>query len=146
MSNWYFSCYSLSPLSLIQSILFMRWAVDSSKVSLILLFCRLNECRSLSLLLSVMRTSLMTILLACTRLAPECPCHLMPESPKHGSELWSRWCWREVRDYLPQAAGYSPSNATHNTVGLLCHKGTLLAHGQPQVHQDPQGLSWKAVF
>jgi len=36
-------------------------------------------------------------------------------------------------------------NAPEGAAGLLCHKGTLLAHGQPAVHQDNQILFCRAA-
>ena len=35
-------------------------------------------------------------------------------------------------------------NAPQETIGLLGHQSTLLAHGQPVVHQDPQVLLCRA--
>jgi len=46
----------------------------------------------------------------------------------------------EGEDHLPQPAGHDFLNAPQDTIGLLGHKGTLLAHGQPVVLQDPQVL------
>ena len=37
---------------------------------------------------------------------------------------------------LPRPAGHTPPNASQNAIGLLGSQGTLLAHGQPVVHQD----------
>jgi len=34
------------------------------------------------------------------------------------------------------SSGNTPPNADQDTTGCLCCEGTLLAHGQPGVHQD----------
>ncbi|XP_052556631.1 uncharacterized protein LOC128089357 isoform X2 [Tympanuchus pallidicinctus] len=44
----------------------------------------------------------------------------------------------EGEDHLPQPAGHALFNAPQDAIGPLGHKGTLLAHGQPVVHQDTQ--------
>lgn len=38
------------------------------------------------------------------------------------------------------------SNAAPDTVRPLCGKGTLLPHGELDVHQDPQGFYCKTAF
>ena len=52
----------------------------------------------------------------------------------------------EGEDHLPQTAGNAVPNAPQDTVGLLGHKSTLLAHGQLVVHQDPHILLCRAAF
>jgi len=39
---------------------------------------------------------------------------------------------------LPRLAGHTPLNAPQDSIGLLGSQGTLLAHGQPVVHQHSQ--------
>lgn len=46
-------------------------------------------------------------------------------------------------DYFALSAVNAPPNAAQDATGLLCSKGTLLAHVQ-LVHQDPQVLFCKA--
>ena len=41
---------------------------------------------------------------------------------------------------IPRPAAHALCNAPQDTVGLAGHEGTLLAHGQPAGHQDPQVL------
>ncbi|KAK4828308.1 hypothetical protein QYF61_025320 [Mycteria americana] len=48
--------------------------------------------------------------------------------------------------HLPQPAGNTPPDAAQDTISLLCCKGTLLAHVQLGVHQDPQVLFCEAAF
>ena len=43
---------------------------------------------------------------------------------------------------LPHAVGHALFNAPQDTIGLLRHKSTLLAHGQPVVHHDTQVLKF----
>ena len=44
----------------------------------------------------------------------------------------------EGEDHLPWPAGHAPFNTPKDAIGLLCHQGTLLAHGESVAHQDPQ--------
>ncbi|XP_052520385.1 uncharacterized protein LOC128071565 isoform X3 [Tympanuchus pallidicinctus] len=44
----------------------------------------------------------------------------------------------EGEDHLPRPAGHALFSAPQYAIGPLGHKGTLLAHGQPVVHQDTQ--------
>ena len=39
---------------------------------------------------------------------------------------------------LPQPTNHTPSNTPQDATGVLGHKGTVLVHGHPAVHQDPQ--------
>lgn len=48
--------------------------------------------------------------------------------------------------HYPWPAGNPLPKAAQETIGLLCHEGTCLAHGQPGVQQDPQVLLCKAAF
>ena len=50
----------------------------------------------------------------------------------------------EGEDHHPQPAGHALPNAPQDTIGLLGHKATLLAHSQPVVHQDIQVLLCRA--
>jgi len=47
-------------------------------------------------------------------------------------------------DHFPQPVGHALSNTLQDTIGLLGHKGTLLAHGQAVAHQDPQVILCRA--
>ena len=44
----------------------------------------------------------------------------------------------EGKENLPRPAGHTPPNAPQDAIGLLGSQGTLLAHGQPVVHQHSQ--------
>jgi len=44
----------------------------------------------------------------------------------------------EGEENLPRPTGHTPLNAPQETIGLLGSQGTLLAHGQPVVHQHTQ--------
>ena len=39
---------------------------------------------------------------------------------------------------LFQPTNHTPSNTPQDAIGLLGHKGTVLVHGHPAVHQEPQ--------
>ena len=52
----------------------------------------------------------------------------------------------EGKENLPRPAGHTPPNASQDTIGLLGSQGTLLAHGQPVVHQDTQVPLHKAAL
>lgn len=69
--------------------------------------------------------------------------------------VWEAHNWTQHFRYGPARAEQRGRNAslhllaallTQATVCCLCHKGTLLAHVQVGVHQDPQDLAHKAVF
>jgi len=47
-------------------------------------------------------------------------------------------------NHLPWSAGHAPFNALQDPIGPLVHQGTLLAHHQPVIHQDPQILLCRA--
>ena len=51
----------------------------------------------------------------------------------------------EGRDYLPLSAGNAFPNAILDIISLRYSKGTLQAHGQLGVHQDPQVLFCRAA-
>ena len=44
----------------------------------------------------------------------------------------------EGEENFSQPINHPSSNTLQDTVGCLGHKGTVLAHGHPAVHQDPQ--------
>jgi len=48
----------------------------------------------------------------------------------------------EGEENLPRPAGHTPLNARQETIGLLRNQGTLLAHGQPVIHQE----RWRIHF
>jgi len=60
-------------------------------------------------------------------------------------QLWPHQDWVEGKEDLPQPAGNALCDVPLDPIGLLDHKGTLLAHGQPAVHQDSQVLC-RAAF
>lgn len=47
---------------------------------------------------------------------------------------------------IPPSSSNVLLKAAQRAVGCLCHEGILLAHSQSDVHQDPQGLLYKAAF
>jgi len=51
--------------------------------------------------------------------------------------MWPQQGREESTDHLPHPADYTLSNVSYDTTG---HKVTLVAHGQPVVHQDTQVL------
>jgi len=51
-----------------------------------------------------------------------------------------------VHDHLPTPAGHTISDTSQDAVGLLGHLGTLLAHLQAAVDQNPQALFHQAAF
>ena len=65
---------------------------------------------------------------------------LVLESPAldTGLQMWPHQCWLDGKVHLPWPAGSTVPNAAQGTISLLCHKGTLLAHGRLGVHQEPQ--------
>jgi len=52
----------------------------------------------------------------------------------------------EGKENLPRPAGHNPLDASQNPVSFLGNQGTLLAHGQPVVHQDTQGPFHRAAL
>ena len=48
------------------------------------------------------------------------------------------WGRAEGEENLPRPAAHPPRDAPQDPIGLLGTQGTLLAHGQPIVHQDTQ--------
>ncbi|NWI29449.1 DIA1 protein, partial [Sula dactylatra] len=61
-------------------------------------------------------------------------------------QMWPYWGGIEGEDNLPQPAGHTLFNAPQDTVDLLGHEGTLLAHGQPSVHQHSKDHLSGAAF
>ena len=51
---------------------------------------------------------------------------------------------RVGRNHLPPSASHTYFKVPQDVTGLIGHKGTLLAHGQPVVHQDSQVLLHRA--
>ena len=52
--------------------------------------------------------------------------------------MWSHQGRVEGEENHSQPASHTPSNTPQDATGLLGHKGTVLAHGHPVVHQDTQ--------
>ncbi|PKU40437.1 sterol regulatory element-binding protein cleavage-activating hypothetical protein [Limosa lapponica baueri] len=52
----------------------------------------------------------------------------------------------EGQDDLPPPAGHTLPDAPQDAIGLLGHKGTLLAPGHPIVHQDSQVFRLRAAL
>ena len=53
-------------------------------------------------------------------------------------QKWSYQGRAEGEDHLPKPAGCTLFNTLRYTTGLIGQKTSLLAHGQPVVHQDVQ--------
>jgi len=53
-------------------------------------------------------------------------------------QMWSHQDRVEQEESLSQFTNHTPSNTPQDAIGFLGHKGTVLAHGNPAVHQDPQ--------
>ncbi|PKU44305.1 hypothetical protein llap_5392 [Limosa lapponica baueri] len=51
----------------------------------------------------------------------------------------------EGQDDLPPPAGHTLPDAPQHAIGLLGHKGTVLAHGHPVIHQDSQVFLLRAA-
>ena len=49
----------------------------------------------------------------------------------------------EGKENLPRPAGHTLLDAPQDPIGFLGSQGTLLAHGQPVVHQDTQKTGWQ---
>ena len=77
-------------------------------------------------------------------LSPVCPSLSSPELDTV-LQLWPHHCWAEGKDQFPRPAGNTLPSAAWDTIGLLCFKGTLLAHVQLSVHQDSH-VFCKAAF
>ena len=60
--------------------------------------------------------------------------------------MWPHQGRAESEDHLPCPAGHALSNPSQDPIGLLGHKGTLRAHGQPAVLQDPWGPTPQSSF
>jgi len=60
--------------------------------------------------------------------------------------MWPHQGRVDGKDHLPRPACHTLYNAPQDPIGLFGHRGTLLAHGQPVVHQDPQVLLHRAPF
>lgn len=52
----------------------------------------------------------------------------------------------EGKDHLPQPAGNALPNAVQDIITVACGMGTLMAHVQLGVHQNPQALFCEAAF
>ncbi|NXV14564.1 CAHM6 protein, partial [Cepphus grylle] len=59
-----------------------------------------------------------------------------------GLQMWPHQGRVEGEDDLPPPACHALLDAPQDAIGLLGHKGTLLAHGYPVVHQDSQVIGW----
>jgi len=73
---------------------------------------------------------------------------LEPGSPDLDTalQMWPHQGREEGEDHLPQPVGHTLCNAPQDGIGLLGHKGTLLAHGQPVVLWDTQVLLLQSSF
>jgi len=61
-------------------------------------------------------------------------------------QMWPHQGRVERKDCLPQSTGHALFNAPQDTIGLLGHRGPLLARGQSLAHQDTQVLLLRAPF
>lgn len=52
----------------------------------------------------------------------------------------------EGKDHLPPPPTNTLPDAAQEAFNFWGYKGTLLAHGQLGIHQDPQGVFWLAAF
>ena len=60
--------------------------------------------------------------------------------------MWPHHGIVEGEDHLLQPAGHTHFHASQDTICFLGHKGTLLTHGQPVVHQNTQVLLLRALL
>ena len=76
----------------------------------------------------------------------EIPVFFVPESPELDTVHQVRPHQGTVggEEHLSWPAGHAPFNAPQDPIGPLGHQGTVLAHGQPVVHQECQVLLNKA--
>ncbi|KAK4815884.1 hypothetical protein QYF61_009935, partial [Mycteria americana] len=61
-------------------------------------------------------------------------------------EVRPHQCRVQGHDHCPSPAGHAISDTSQDAIGFLGHLGTLLAHLQPAVHQQPQVLFCLAAF
>ncbi|KAK4828007.1 LOW QUALITY PROTEIN: hypothetical protein QYF61_022784 [Mycteria americana] len=61
-------------------------------------------------------------------------------------KVWPHQCQVQGHDHFPRPAGHSIADTSQDAVGFLGHLGTLLAHIQPAVDQQPQVLFHQAAF
>jgi len=92
-----------------------------------------------------------------TPLEPRCPpldtlqhleVFLVVRGPKLNTVLQVRphQCRVQVHNHLPAPAGHTIPDTSHDAIGRLGHLGTLLAHVQPAVDQNPKVLFRWAAF
>ena len=53
-------------------------------------------------------------------------------------QMWSHQGGVEGKEDLSRSTSHLPSNTPQDAICLPGHKGTVLVHGHPVVHQDPQ--------
>ncbi|KAK4833077.1 hypothetical protein QYF61_027739 [Mycteria americana] len=63
-----------------------------------------------------------------------------------GFEVRPHQCRVQGHDHFPSPAGHTISDTSQDTIGLLGHLGTLLAHIQAAVNQHPQVLFCLSAF
>ena len=84
-------------------------------------------------------------------LAPGCPSLSCTREPTT-SQTWrqklamSHPHWENGTEHLLQPAGNTLCSAPHDTIGLLCFKGTLLPYGQLGVYLEHQGFICQAAL
>ncbi|KAK4815896.1 hypothetical protein QYF61_009947 [Mycteria americana] len=61
-------------------------------------------------------------------------------------EVWPHQCRVQGHDHFPSPAGHTISDTSQDAIGLRGHLGTLLAHIQLAVDQQPQVLLCWAAF
>jgi len=76
----------------------------------------------------------------------EIPIFYVLGSPELNTQLQVRpdQCRVEREDHFPWPTGHSPFNAPQDPIGLLNHQGTVRAHRQTVIYQDPQVLLHRA--
>lgn len=100
-----------------------------------LLFSSLNNTNSLSIISYQMLQSLTYLHdLSLNLLQYIHTTHVLGSPELDPALKMSHQRWIEGKDHFPLLPGDAFPSTTHETVGLLCHRGTLLAHDQLVVH------------
>lgn len=122
---------NLAPSSLLSAI---RDLYTLIRYPLSCLFSRVNNSTSLTFSLYDRSFSPLIIFVALQR---ACSCLLTSfvlGSPVLDTSLQVGFhqCWAKWRDHLSQTTDSTVPHPAQETLGLLCHKGSLLAHVQPE--------------
>ncbi|KAK4830413.1 hypothetical protein QYF61_010944 [Mycteria americana] len=106
---------------------------------------RLNNPSSLSRSSSDVCSRPFTSFVALSGHAPAPQCLSCSEGPKL-FEVWPHQCRVQQHDHFPSPAGHTVPDTSQEAVGFLGYLGTLLAHIQLAVDQQPQVLFRQAAF